>query len=358
MNKRVHQFLAFIALVLLTAVTAASQTVPSSLSSLPEADTLVYINPQRILNDALPKVLPEKQVADMREHFIQMKQQAGIDPTKIDYVVIASRFKKPTADLNFQAGEFMIVIGGDFSAESLITLARMGTGGKLRDEAYGGKTLSLMTIDEVAKMAEQNPLLKSFSQVGIVALNANTIAAGSPAYLRSAVDAGAGNGRISSDSLNSLLRDPSALASIAGSPWNAFAKSFGLLGTEANPRAARCESKMGDFYAALTMDATNFKLRGAMNADNPDTAKIINNLISGLVRQAMGAIKDPSAQALLKGFSIMPQDDEIVAQADFPQQMVAELIRQHMMPQKQVTTATGPPPPAKRPVRRRGRRKP
>jgi len=359
MNKRVHQFLAFIALVLLTAVTAASQTVPNSLSSLPEADTLVYINPQRILNDALPKVMPEKQVADMREHFTQMKQQAGIDPTKIDYIVIANRFKKPTADLNFQPGEFMIVIGGDFSAESLITLARMGTGGKLRDEAYGGKTLSLMTIDEIAKMAEQNPMLKSFSQVGIVALNANTIAAGSPDYLRAAVDAGAGNGRISAEALNSLLRDPSALVSIAGSPWKAFAKSFGLLGTETTPRAARCESKMGDFYGALTMDATNFKLRGAMNADNPDTAKIINNLISGLVQQAMGAIKDPSAQALMKGFSITPQDDEIVLQADFPQQMVADLVRQHMMPQQQPTTMTTPPKPGiKVRVKRRARRKP
>ena len=103
------------------------------------------------------------------------------------------------------------------------------------------------------------------------------------------------------------------------------------------------------------MDATNFKLRGAMNADNPDTAKIINNLLSGLLQQAMGAIKDPQAQALLKGFSIMPQDDEIVAQADFPQQMVAEMIRQHMMPKKQEATMP-PPPPAKRPVRRRGRR--
>jgi len=361
MNKRVHQFLAFIALVLLTAVTAASQTVPSSLSNLPEADTLVYINPQRILNEALPKVMPEKQLADMREHFTQMKQQAGVDPTKIDYIVIANRFKKPTADLNFQAGEFMIVIGGDFSAESLITLARMATGGKLRDEAHGGKTLSLMTIDEVAKMAEQNPMLKSFSQVGIVALNANTIAAGSPAYLRAAVDAGGAEaeGRISAAALNSLVRDPSALVSIAGSPGSAFAKSFGLLGIEGNPRAPRCDSKMGDFYGELTMDATNFKLRGAMNADNPVTAKIINNLISGLLQQAMGAIKDPQAQALLKGFSIMPQDDEIVLVADVPQQMVAELIRQHMMPQKQVTTMTGPGKPAvKVRVKRRARRKP
>lgn len=356
MTKRISQSLAFIAIVLLTTVTAASQTVSSSLSNLPEADTLIYINPQRILNEALPKLLPEKEMANLREGFTVAKQQAGIDPTKIDYIVIASRFKKPTADLNFQPGEFMCVIGGDFSADSLITLARMATGGKLRDEKYGTKTLSLMTIDEVAKMAEKNPLLKSFSEVGIVALNANTIAAGSPAYLRAAVDAGEGNGRIGAEALNSLLRDPGALISIAGSPWNAFAKSFGLLGTEANARAPRCESKIGDFYAALTMDATNFQLHGAMNADNPDTAKIINNLISGLLQQAVGAIPDKSAQDLLKGMSLAAQGDEVVLNADIPQQMVAAHIREHMMPKKKATAPVKAP--AKRRVRRRVRRTP
>ena len=334
---------------------AANQAIISSLGNLPETDTLIYINPQRILNEALPKVMPEKQVADMRAGFNMMKQQAGIDPTKIDYIVIASRYKKPTADLNFQPGEFMVVASGDFSADSLIVLARMASGGKLQDEKYGPKTLSLMTIDPLAKMAGQNPLLKSFAQVGIVALNANTIAAGSPAYLRAAVDAGEGNGRIGADTLNSLLRNPEALVSMAGSPWNAFAKSFGILGTEANARASRCDSKIGDFYGELTMDATNFNLRGAMNADNPDTAKIINNLISGLLQQAIGSIPDKSAQAMLKGVSLAAQDDEVVLQAEIPQQTVADLIRREMMPKKKEVTAPVKTP-IKRQVRRRVRR--
>jgi hypothetical protein len=39
---------------------AMSQAVLSSLSSLPEADTLIYINPRRILNEVVPKLLPAK----------------------------------------------------------------------------------------------------------------------------------------------------------------------------------------------------------------------------------------------------------------------------------------------------------
>lgn len=332
--------------------TTSPPTLPSqivnSLANLPEADTLVYVNPQRILNEVVPKFMPAKDVEGMRKGFEDVRKNAGIDPTKIEYIVIAVRFKKPTADLNFQPPEFLAVASGDFSADSLLVLARMASQGKLRDEKYGTKTLGLMTIDPVVKMAEQNPFLKSFTEVGIVSLSANTIAVGTPAYLRSAIDAGEGKERISPDALNSLVRDPNALISIAGAPWHSFAKSFGMLGTEANARAPRCESKIGDFYVALTMDTTNFMLRGVSNADNPDTAKIISKLYSGLLSYATQSIPDATAQSLLKNIAITAEGDEVRLSADIPQQIVVEHIQQHM--KKSATTS---PAPEKQPIKKR-----
>lgn len=340
---------------------AASQAIVSSLSTLPDADMLVYINSQRILNEIVPKFMPAKDLEEMRKGFEQAKQMAGIDPTKIDYIVIATRFRKPTDDLNFQPPEFMVVASGDFSAESLITLARMASGGKLRDEKYGTKTLGLMTIDPIVKESEKNPFLKSFTEVGIVSLNGNTIAAGTPGYLRAAIDAGDGKERISTEALNSLVRDSNVLISIAGTPWNSFAKSFGMLGTETNPRAARCESKIGDIYAALTMDATNFIIRGVANADNPDTAKIFANLYSGLLRYATSSIPDPSAQSLLKGLAITAEGDEVLLRADVPQQMVIDLMQKQMKPKQDADRSLKPTDTRKivrRPVtRRRSRRR-
>jgi len=339
--------------------TTSPLTLPSqivnSLANLPEADTLVYVNPQRILNEVVPKFMPAKDVEGMRKGFEDVRKNAGIDPTKIEYIVIAVRFKKPTADLNFQPPEFLAVASGDFSADSLLVLARMASQGKLRDEKYGTKTLGLMTIDPVVKMAEQNPFLKSFTEVGIVSLSANTIAVGTPAYLRSAIDAGEGKERISPDALNSLVRDPNALISIAGAPWHSFAKSFGMLGTEANARAPRCESKIGDFYVALTMDTTNFMLRGVSNADNPDTAKIISKLYSGLLSYATQSIPDATAQSLLKNIAITAEGDEVRLSADIPQQIVVEHIQQHM--KKSATTSPAPEkqPIKKRRIRRRSR---
>ena len=335
------------------------QDVINSLSQLPETDALIYINPQRIINEVLPKFLPAKDLEEMRKGFEAAKTQAGVDPAKIAYLVIAVRFKKPTADLNFQAPELMVVSSGDFSAEGLLGLARMASQGKLRDEKYGNKTIGLMTIEPIAKESEKNPLLKSFTELGVVALNANTIATGSPGYLRAAIDAGNGKERINMAALNSLVRDPNALVSFAGSPWGSFAKSFGMMGTETTPRAPRCESRIGDFYAALTMDATNFMIRGMSNADNPDTAKILANLYSGLLQYATNSIKDPGAQSVLRGLAITAEGDEVLMRADFSQQMVIEMIKQQMKPKdiQATTTLTDVAPTTKPPVKRRRTRR-
>src|SRR6185295_3237285 len=218
-----------------------------ALSTLPDADTLIYINPQRVLNEAAPKVMADADLAKMREQFAQLKSMAGIDPSRIDSLVVAVRFRKPSADLSFFPPEFLVVMSGDFNAEGLMTLAHLGMQEKLVDEKYGAKTLALMNIDEIAKEAEKMPFMKSYSQIAFVSLNGNTLAVGNVPYIKAALDAADGRDRIRQETLNSLMRDSNALISMAGSPWNSFARSFGLMGTETNPRTPRCDLHLGDF---------------------------------------------------------------------------------------------------------------
>ena len=337
---------------------ATLQDVTAAISNLPEADTLIYINPRRIITEAAPRVLPEKDLEGMRRDLSQLKTSVGIDPATMDYIVLATRFKKPTADLSFSLPEFMVVASGDFDGAALMELARQAAKGKLRDEGYGSKTLGLITIDDLAKEAQKTPILKSLSEVAIVLLNGDTIAIGTTAYVKAAIDAGAGKGRISPDLVGSALRDPTALISSAGSPLTAFAKTFALLGTENNPRPPKCDMKLGDFYASLTMDATSFKFRGAMNADNPDTAKIIKSLLSMGLQQATSAIKDSQAQSVLSSLVITPTDTEVLIQAEVSQQAVADFIRDQSKPKKQEVAmpASSPATPSKAPPKRRTRR--
>jgi hypothetical protein len=91
------------------------------------------------------------------------------------------------------------------------------------------------------------------------------------------------------------------------------------------------------------MDATNFMVRGAMNADNPDTAKIFSNLYSGLLRYATSSIPDPSAQTMLKGLAITAEGNEVMLRADFPQQMVLDLINKQMNPKKEEAAVSEAP---------------
>ena len=330
----------------------AVQSIATSLASLPEADTIIYSNPQKILNEVAPKVVAPKELEEMRAVFADLKKNVGIDPASVNYIAIAVRFHKPSAELNFVAPDLLAVFSGDFSADSLVTLAGVYLQDRTRTEQYGSKTLTIMKIDPIAEAAEKNPLLKSFVEVGLVPLNANTLAVGNISYLKAAVDAAAGNGRISTATVNSLLRDPDVLVSAAGSPLTAFAKSFGLLGTETSPRVPLCVTRFGDFYAAVTTSGSNFNFRGALNTDNPDTAKIINGLLSGVMQQIVDSVPDKQAQTVLKAIKMQPKENEIVWEGAVSEETVSAMIREQQKVTSAAPSTPTKPKPKTRPKRR------
>lgn len=353
--RQTHSKLFLIAILALFpfAQRAVAQSPSAALANLPEADALIYVSPQRILNEAAPRVMPAAEVTKMRAGFADIKKAAGIDPAAIEYLVIAIRFNKPAGNLSFNAPDVMIVTGGDFSSDSLLTLGQVYLQDKVRVEKYGSKSMTVMKIDPLVAEAEKNPMLKPFVEIGAVPLSANSIAIGTLPYLRSAIDAADGNGRINPATLESLFRDPNVLMAATGAPLASFAKSFGLLGLENTSRESRCDTRFGNFYSAITMTGTNFVLRGAMNADNPDTAKIINNLLSGLMQQGISAVPDKNAQTILQGLKMSARDNEVVWEADIPEKVVADYLK----PAPTKITISEPPPPPKATPKRTVRRK-
>jgi len=336
-------------------VNSTTQNIAAALASLPEADTLIYINPRRILNDALPRVLPASDLAELRKGLEDVKKDAGVDLSNLDYVVVAMRFRKPAADLSFTPPEVMAVASGDLSADSLMTMVQLALQEKAREETHGARKVAIMRIDAIAEAAEKNPLLKSFSEIGFTALNTNTIAVGTVGYVKAAVDAANGEGRIANSAITSLVRDPNALISAAGSPLAAFAKSFGLLGTQEAPRDPRCETSFGNFYAAVTQQGSAFDIRGAMNADNPDTAKIINGLLMGLMQTASASLSQKE-RSVLDGIKLSSNESEVVISGSIPEATIAELIKQQTS-KTTITVPTGTTTtPAKKKVIRRKRR--
>ena len=336
-------------------VNSTTQNIAAALASLPEADILIYINPRRIMNDAIPRVLPASELADLRKALEDVKKDANVDLSNLDYVVVALRFRKPAADLSFTPPEVMAVASGDLSADSLMTMVQLALQDKAREETHGARKIAITRIDPIAEAAEKNPLLKSFSEIGFTALNTNTIAVGTVGYLKAAVDAANGEGRVANNTISSLVRDPNALISTAGSPLAAFAKSFGLLGTQETPRDPRCETPFGNFYAAVTHEGTAFNVRGAMNADNPDTAKIINGLLLGLMQTASSSLPEKE-RSVLQSIKLTNNESEVVISGSIPEATVADLIKQQTTKPASTAPASTTSAPANKKVAPRKRR--
>jgi hypothetical protein len=366
--KRKPSILLLLFVLLSIASVSFAQSIPAPLTNLPEADLLIYISPQRTLNDFLPKVMPAKEVADMQSGFAEMKKAVGVDPATIEYLVIAVRFNRPTGDLNFVAPDVMAVVGGDFSSESLLSLAQLTLQDKLLSEKHGSKTISFMQVEPIAIEAQKNPVLKPYVNIGAVALTPNSLAIGNYGYLKSAVDAAEGTGaRIKTETLQSLMRDPNVLLSATGSPWTSFARSFGLLGTVLAPREGRFDSQFGNFYVSAVISGANYSMRGAMNADNPDTAKIIANLLTSLMKteefqsgfkSGVSQIPEKAALAVLQSFKLTARESEVVLEVDFPLETLAELVREQAVPKREPATATTPAtkkPATRRPTTRKRR---
>jgi hypothetical protein len=158
-------FASTVLLQTLSAHTSSPQSATTVLSSLPETDTIIYASPQRILNDAAPKVISPTELAKLRASFVDFKKNIGVDPASINVVAVAIRFHKPAADLSFVPPDLLAVVSGDFSADSMLSLAGAFLQDNARTEKYSSKTLTIMKIDPIAEAAE-NPLLKSFVEMG------------------------------------------------------------------------------------------------------------------------------------------------------------------------------------------------
>jgi hypothetical protein len=85
----------------------------------------------------------------------------------------------------------------------------------------------------------------------------------------------------------------------------------------------------------------------------------MNNLLSGLLRQATSYVPDKSGQTVMNSFQLTAKDNEVVLSADLPQQMVIDFIKAKTQPKKEdAATTSAAKPAAKKPVVRRKRRRP
>jgi hypothetical protein len=341
------RFLACVIAVAASSASALAQTssppAKGALPSLPESDALVCLNLRRILNEALPRVLPEKQLAEMRSGLDKVKQMSGIDINGLDNAVLALRVSKASSGL--PTPDLLFVVRGAFNADALLSLMRMGLQGKYQEEKYGTKTLTTLKISDLMKSGDgkSGPAIPGVSEISVAALDAGTLAAGNPDYLKAAIDSESGQKQIKPELAALATRDPGALLSVAAIIPPGFLS--GLLPKEAqgNEEINKLISGIDQVYLSLGMDAKDFTLILAIRTASADHARTLKGLAEMGAQGLGGSVQDKALQDTLKALSVTTENTEVQLRTGVSQEAVAAFIRNFMQPPAKQAAPQQPP---------------
>jgi hypothetical protein len=333
--------------------------VRAALASFPDSQVVLFVNTHRLVNEALPRVM---QPADYQK-LLDAAQRGGLDPRALEYTAVGVRFTGPSGSVP----EFVAVARGGFNADALLAIGRLALASQnisARQESYGSKTIEIFDAGTFAKMAGQNPALPGMpsTEVGVAALDAGTLVAGSPAYVRAAIDAAQGRGGLKSSTIDLATRDPQTVVSLTADIPPSLSDTVHKFGLAGNQELDEMLSWMKQLSLSGGMNATDFTLGMTLLTDAPEHASAFNGLArmglvalqSELDQQAAKATgKDAdNARALLGVLKTVVNKTEgstLVITASIPQTTVAQLVKQQTAKPATATT--------RRHTRRRARRR-
>ena len=356
-----------LALLFALAHTAAAQIDSRhALSALPDSQAVLYVNAHRIIHDVLPRVMPPAEYTKM----LNEAQKVGFDARGIDYVAVGARLADPPPANNLP--EIVVVIHGNFNADTLLALGRVAAGSQNispRSETYGSKTLEIIDLESLNKKPEgadgqgdAKPKPMPYPEVAVMALDANTLVAGIPSYVKAVVDAAGGRGALKPSTLDLATRDPQALWSLTVELPPTLVDYLHKAGIPANQEADQMIGWVKQVSLAQGMDALNYSTHAAVLSDAPEHASAFSGLIRMGLLAAQTALNSEAARQTpkhkdyaqtraaleaIKTFVNRTEGSTLLLSASVPQKTVNDLIRKEMAPKPGPKPTTAP--------RRRGR---
>ncbi len=167
----------------------ASQLV----SLLPASDGVAVLDVNRFVNEALPKLLSGNQplLLKVTSALDVMKTKTGIDLRQFDHVAAGVSFTKVQAkEFDFDA---VLIARGRIDAGAMIAAAKLALNGRYREEKIGTKTIYVFAAKEIndqndKKAAIEKPFGKLSREMAVTVIDTNTIAFGSFARVKEAVE--------------------------------------------------------------------------------------------------------------------------------------------------------------------------
>jgi hypothetical protein len=335
------------------AAAAASQTSIDPFQALPPAEAVFVVNVQRVLRDAVPRVLANepKTLLQMNTSIAGFKALTGIDVHDVRRLVIGLRDLSPE---KMSKGTFNgVIIAEGIDTEKLLTLIRMQDKTKAVEEDYQGQRIYTRP---------KSPDKPADWDLSIAALDATTLVVGTASEVRASIDANAGRGaRVSAELRESVMLRPDSLASIAFVMPPSILASMPTTGGDNDMSkiftGALASFKM--FRGALGLTPTGYDINVAAKLTDSERAKATSDALEGLralaVMEAPKTDKDRMMMDLLKQVRISSLEDEVQISTEISQVTVNSLIRAANLSGSRSTQPAKRRTPARRQARRRAR---
>jgi hypothetical protein len=294
---------------------------------VPKSDGIVVVDVNRLLNETLPMVFAgdTAKLAQINSGIDKFKVQTGIDPHTFTRAVVATRYTYPSP--NVTKLEPVALATGTFNSAAIVSSARAAAKGKSRDEKYGRSTITILTMNDQVKVFGLWNM--NVHELAIAPLNANTVAVGTPATVRAAIDAGKTPQRDSTDLVTLATRDPQAVLGFAGNvPASVWA---GLnLGTDA---IARDASSINQTYGSVGTTTTDVSVTIVARTETAAAAKNLGETVTGLKQLAGFAIlqmtgqKKALAESALSNLKINVRANELELRTQVAAANIASLMK-------------------------------
>jgi hypothetical protein len=307
--------------------TTSTTPAPTLLSSLPPSDAVALINVNRVLDEALPKLLAENpsKLADITNELAKFKTQTGLDPRSFDQIALSLSYQYPREGITKISTAALA--RGTFNAGAIVAAGRLAANGKYVEQKYQGKTIYLFSLDRQIRLFGLWNI--KVRELAVAALDGNTLALGDLDAVHGVIDANRTRKHANPELIALASRDPNAILGFGGNVSPKLLENLSL----SNDSVARELTAVRQVYGTLGMTSTDLELMLAARTVDTYAAKNLGDTVEGLKQfgalfiNRLSPVKGTLARAALDNLKITTVGNELQIRTAVGQSQVSPLMR-------------------------------
>lgn len=320
-------------IILVTSATFVGQrpkTVPAAPTSigsyLPASDGVAIVDVKRMLKETMPSILggDQAKLAQANAEIDKFKTKTGVDLRTFDRVAVGMRYTYPNAGTTKL--ETVAIAHGTFDSKSVSASVRAAANGKSREEKYRGLTITVISVNDQIKLLGLWDM--NIKELAICPLDQNSLALGSLANVKAAIDAGKA-GRAPAELIALATKDPNA---VIGFGANVSPELLAKLEV-GNDTIAKDISSIKQAYGSVGSTQTDVTVMMVARTDSADAAKNLGDTVEGL--RQLGALfitrmaqpRKALAQSALDNLKVTARGTELEIRTQVAAANLAALIK-------------------------------